>query len=156
MLNNRYHRKVDFSGILVYKKSTLITVWVSSGHINKTRQQGWVNEQYTKTRQAGLVNVPAFTANIFPAVTNRLTFTTRQAVRAINQSIKWDACALDQSNDLYLCFWYNLYGYFYPCLIVADVTWTYPSGASVRTIPPKILTRVFFLCRLPCVYKYSV
>ncbi len=42
-----------------------------SGHTDKTRQVGQVNEQSTITRKAGWVNEPTLIANIVCAATNR-------------------------------------------------------------------------------------
>jgi hypothetical protein len=66
---HRYLSKVNCRGILVYQ-NIYLNQSASSGHIDKTKQPVEVNGQSTKTRQAGLFNVPALTTNIFAAATN--------------------------------------------------------------------------------------
>jgi hypothetical protein len=42
-----------------------------SSHIDKTRRVDWVNEPSTKIRQAGWVDLPHLSANIFAAGTSK-------------------------------------------------------------------------------------
>ncbi len=70
-MNHRYLRKVDYSRHISLQKPTSTTVTISSLHIEKTRQAGQVNEQATKIKQAGWVNVLALSGNILAAATNR-------------------------------------------------------------------------------------
>ncbi len=58
--------------------------------MTKKGQESWVNEQSTKTRQVGRVNVPTLSAIILSRQLIGVTFPTRQVVHPINQSIKWD------------------------------------------------------------------
>ncbi len=67
---HRYLRKVDCSSHISLQKIHF-SKSANSGHIDKTKKAGQIIERSTKTRQASWVNVPALTANIFAAATNR-------------------------------------------------------------------------------------
>ncbi len=59
---------------------------------NKSNRVSGTNKAGQQGRQAGWVDVPTLTANILWQPLTELTFTRRQAVHAINQSIQWDVC----------------------------------------------------------------